>query len=241
MTGSVPLETAFAIIVAGGRGIRMRTPVRKQYVSLAGDPVLAHTLRRFDRCPQIVRIVLVVPESDLDFCRREVLPPVRLQTPLILAAGGPTRQASVRSGLHQLPDVGGLVLVHDGVRPLVSSAMIAACIKEAGRSGACVPAVPADDTLKRVDSEGYIRSAVDRENLWRIQTPQGFRLKLLRQAHEAAVRQRIQGTDDGTLVVRLGHPVRVIPGSKRNMKLTTAEDLEIAAALIRDERQSVGT
>jgi 2-C-methyl-D-erythritol 4-phosphate cytidylyltransferase len=228
-------KTAFVIVVAGGQGVRMNAPVRKQYLPLAGGMVLTHTIQRFDRCPQIRQIVVVVPETDLDFCRRELIDPVHWKTTLILTAGGPTRQISVRNGLRMLPPTDGVVLVHDGVRPLVPAGLIAACIQEAERSGACVPAVPADDTLKRVDAEGWVRSGVDRENLWRIQTPQGFRLELLRRAHEAADRQRIQGTDDGSLVERLGHPVRVIPGSKRNFKLTTTEDVEIAEALLRAE------
>lgn len=233
---SEPLQTASAIIVAGGEGVRMNAPVRKQYLPLAGGFVLTHTIRRFDRCAQIDRIVLVVPESDLDFCGRELLPPLDLRTRLTLAPGGDSRQISVRNGLATLPADDGVVLVHDGVRPLVTGELITACIDAAVRSGACVPAVPADDTLKRVDAAGYIQADVDRENLWRIQTPQGFRLELLRRAHAAAQRQQVQGTDDGTLVERLGHPVRIIPGSKRNFKLTTAEDLMIAEVLLRAER-----
>jgi 2-C-methyl-D-erythritol 4-phosphate cytidylyltransferase len=222
-----------AVIVAAGRGVRMQSDTRKQYLQVAGRPVLVHTLQKFDVCPLIDDICLVVPEDDLDFCRRRLLAGEPTQRRVKIVAGGRYRQQSVYNGLKSLDRKNGLVAIHDGVRPLIDPHLITACIKAARTSGACVPGIPVYDTIKRVSGEGTIAGTVERKGLWLIQTPQVFRYAVIAEAHARAVRDGYIGTDDATLVERLGFPVTLISGSKSNIKVTTAEDLEMAAALLR--------
>jgi 2-C-methyl-D-erythritol 4-phosphate cytidylyltransferase len=222
-----------AVIVAAGRGVRMQCDTRKQYLQVAGRPVLMHTLLKFDVCPLIDHICLVVPDEDLDFCRHRLLAGGPIKKSVQLVAGGRHRQESVYNGLKLLSRKKGLVAIHDGVRPLVEPLLITACIRAAETSGACAPGIPAYDTIKRVSGEGTIAVTVERKGLWLIQTPQVFRYAVISEAHDRALRDGYVGTDDATLVERLGFPVTLINGSKSNIKITTAEDLAMAAALLR--------
>ena len=211
----------------------MQSDTRKQYLQVAGRPVLVHTLLKFDVCPLIDHICLVVPDDDLDFCRHRLLAGGPIKKALQFVAGGRHRQQSVYNGLKSLGLKKGLVAIHDGVRPLVDPLLITACIRAAETSGACAPGIPAYDTIKRVSGEGTIAGSLERKGLWLIQTPQVFRYALISEAHDRALRDGYVGTDDATLVERLGFPVTLISGSKSNIKVTTAEDLAMAAALLR--------
>jgi 2-C-methyl-D-erythritol 4-phosphate cytidylyltransferase len=224
---------ASAVIVAAGRGVRMQNVTRKQYLQVVGRPVLVHTLLKFDVCPLIDHICLVVPDDDLDFCRHRLLAGGPIKKTVQFVAGGRYRQQSVYNGLKSLDHKNGLVAIHDGVRPLVDPLLITACIRAAETSGACAPGIPADDTIKRVSGEGTIEGTVERKGLWLIQTPQVFRYAVITEAHDRALRDGYVGTDDASLVERLGFPVTLISGSKSNIKVTTAEDLAMAAALLR--------
>ncbi len=222
---------AAAVIVAAGSGRRMRTRLRKQYLPLAGRPVLARTLAVFDSCPKIEQICLVIPAEDFDYCRRNILEPQKFGTEIVLAAGADSRQGSVFNGLQQVDDRCGIVAIHDGVRPLVRTDQLMACIEGAAQSGACILAVPAFDTLKQVDASGRIAKTLARERIWLAQTPQAFELELIRKAHGLARREGYAGTDDASLVERLGAPVTIITGSRSNIKITDSEDLQIARCL----------
>jgi len=211
----------------------MQNVTRKQYLQVAGRPVLVHTLLRFDVCPLIDHICLVVPDDDLDFCRHRLLAGGPIKKTVQFVAGGRYRQQSVYNGLKSLDHKNGLVAIHDGVRPLVDPLLITACIRAAETSGACAPGIPAYDTIKRVSGEGTIEGTVERKGLWLIQTPQVFRYAVITEAHDRALRDGYVGTDDASLVERLGFPVTLISGSKSNIKVTTAEDLAMAAALLR--------
>ena len=186
---------------------------------LRGEPVLAHTLRAFELCPAVHAIVLVGPAT----LRR---------TPKVtqIVPGGARRQDSVRAGLEALDHTFDVVAVHDGARPLLSPDLIARGIVLAREHGAAVPVLPLFDTIKRVDSEGRVQETPSRAELRAAQTPQSFRLELLRRAHAASDED---ATDDAQLVERLGHPVLTYPGDRRNIKITTPEDLLIAEALLR--------
>jgi len=222
-----------AIIVAAGRGARMHSDTRKQYLQVAGRPVLVHTLLKFDVCPLIDHICMVLPDDDLDFCRRRLLAGEPIKKPLQFVVGGRHRQQSVHNGLKSLDHKKGLVAIHDGVRPLVDPLLITSCVKAAETSGACAPGIPVYDTIKRVSGAGTIAGTVERKGLWLIQTPQVFRYAVIAEAHDRALREGYVGTDDASLVERLGLPVTLISGSKSNIKVTTAEDLAMAAALLR--------
>jgi len=223
---------AAAIIVAAGKGIRMRGPVRKQYLPLAGLPVLSRTLTVFDACDRIDCIYLVVPEEDFDFCREKILGPLKVTTEIRLVCGGARRQDSVYEGLQAADRGYDIVVIHDGVRPFVKVAQLMDCIDGAMEFGACILGVQACDTLKQVDASGKIVQTVARENIWMAQTPQAFRYDLIKKAHASARLAGVAATDDASLVERLGHAVKMISGSRSNIKITSIEDLELAQSLI---------
>lgn len=221
-----------AIIVAAGKGIRMNDIVRKQYFTLAGRPILCHTVQVFDTCIEIDKIFLVVPEEDFDFCHKNIILPLKLQKKVNLVQGGKERQDSVYNGILAVDNKDCIVVIHDGVRPFVRPEQLAACIKCAKECGACILGIPAFDTLKRVNSAGFIDKTLDRESIWLAQTPQAFQYDLIKKAHENARREGYTGTDDALLVERLGKDVKVINGSRCNIKITTQEDLMLARAML---------
>ncbi len=226
---------AHAVIVAGGSGLRMGTARRKQYLTLAGRPILCHTLDAFLKTPAIADIRLVAPVADADYCRNQILSQLPRHKPIRLVPGGRSRQASVRNGLRDLEastGPGAVVAIHDGVRPLVTSGDIGRCIEAARSHGGCILGVPAVDTLKRVDGSGLIQGTLSREAVWYAQTPQVFRFGAILTAHEAALAEGVEETDDAALMERMGGRVRVIQGRRSNLKITTPEDLMLAEALL---------
>lgn len=222
----------YAIIVAGGRGARLAGPIAKQYRQLAGVPILTRTLRVFDGCSAVDRLVVVVPAADIDFVRAAILEPAALRKNVVMVAGGLQRQDSVFNGLAAVAPQASLVVIHDAVRPLVTCATITACTAAARRYGACIVGRPVWDTLKRISDSGCIEATLPRERVWMAQTPQAFRADLLRAAHERARREAVQGTDDASLVERTGAVVHMVSGNPGNIKITTAEDLALAEALL---------
>lgn len=220
-----------AVIVAGGRGIRMGGNIRKQYLSLAGEPLLCHCLRAFDACKSLSRIFLVVPENDQDFCRDSVLSAFTLRKKIRIISGGKERQDSVRNGVLAAGEYGGIVAIHDGVRPFVLPEQIESTVAYAEKYGAAMLAIPASDTLKQADARGNAVNTLDRGKIWLAQTPQTFQYDLIRTAHESAQQSGYRGTDDASLAERTGKKIRIIPGSRFNIKITTPEDLMMAEAL----------
>ena len=219
-----------ALIVAAGQGVRMGTAQRKQYLTLCGRPILAHTLRAFDSCAQVAQIVLVVPESEIDYCRRDIVPTAGLRHDPLLVPGGARRQDSVYRGLQCITAPDDVVLIHDGVRPLVTHQLIERCIEGARQWGACIPVVPVTDTLKRIDARGAVAATVPREALCMAQTPQAFHLSLIKRAHQWAREHEMEATDDASLVERMGTPVHTIAGLPTNIKITSPMDLRRAEA-----------
>jgi len=224
---------ASAIIVAAGSGRRMKQKTPKQYLDLAGIPILGRTLRVFDRHPQISAIFLVVSLNDFDFCRGHILPSLDRQSAVELVPGGEERQDSVYEGLKRAGAAGEIVLIHDGVRPFVTGEMISACIEGAAECGACIPGIAASDTLKRVGADGIIEKTLPRDGVWLAQTPQAFEVELIRRAYAHAIETGTRVTDDAGAVENFGKPVRMIPGSPYNIKITTPADLEFAEAIQR--------
>ena len=222
----------YALIVAGGKGTRFTSHTLKQYLPLAGVPILTRTLRVFDDCEVIDRLVVVVPQPDIAFVREEILGPTALRKDIRIIAGGRRRQDSVFNGLAAIDTDESLVVIHDAVRPLVSRESITACVNTALHHGACIVALPVWDTLKRTTVSGIIETTLPRERVWLAQTPQAFRTRLIRLAHECARREAFFGTDDASLVERMGMTVHICRGSRRNIKITTAEDLSLAEALL---------
>jgi 2-C-methyl-D-erythritol 4-phosphate cytidylyltransferase len=213
-----------AVIVAAGKGSRMKTIESKQYLQLGKRPILVHTLQLFQNIPEIDQIVLLVGEADLERCRSYVRE-YTLSKVVQVLVGGKERQDSVQKGLEALAADIEWVLVHDGVRPFVAPEQVLACWHKAKEHEAAVLAVPVKDTIKIVDATGQIQSTPDRRSLWAIQTPQAFRVSLLKEAHAQAKRESFIGTDDAMLVERMGIPVHVVEGDYYNIKITTPEDL----------------
>lgn len=221
-----------AVIVAAGAGRRMKSQIPKQFLPLGGKPVLARTVKAFAECTAVDRIVVVVAAGDFDHCRRAVLPVAGCKKPLTMAEGGGHRAESVFNGLEAAGVETGLVVIHDGVRPLIRSEQIAAVVEKARESGACILAAPVFDTLKKVSPTGKIQHTVDRTDLWAAQTPQAFRFDLIRRAHLRAKQAGASVTDDAQLVERMDRTVSVVAGGRFNLKITTEDDLKTAEALL---------
>ena len=224
--------SAPAIVVAAGAGIRMKTPMRKQYLLLKDRPILSHTLSVFDKCSAINRIYLVVPQKDFDFVRQKILTCFCKKKEIILVAGGKERQDSVFNGLDALDGDEKFVVVHDGVRPLILPKMIEDCLQGAFKYSACIMGLAARETIKQVTHDHFIQKTLSRDTLWIAQTPQAFECALLRKAHYKAKSENYHGTDDSSLVERLGIKVKIIPGTPYNIKITTPEDLLLAQTIL---------
>jgi 2-C-methyl-D-erythritol 4-phosphate cytidylyltransferase len=221
---------ATGIVPAAGQGVRLGTAVKKQYLPLRGIPVLARTLIQLGRTPGLARLVVSVPPGEEAWVRFAILDRLALATDVELVAGGADRQESVRRALARAE--AELVVVHDAVRPFVPPALVAAVLAAAGEAGAATAALPVADTIKLSDGAGGFRETLPRDQLWVAQTPQAFQRALLCEAHERARRDGVRATDDCALVERLGRAVRSVPGSPRNLKLTTVQDLALAEFLL---------
>ena len=221
-----------AIIVAAGKGTRMQDVRRKQYLSLAGLPILTRTLVVFDKCERVEQIILVIPQDDFNFCQKNILQPAGLSGRIILVAGGERRQDSVFNGLKAVDSGCSIVVIHDGVRPFLQNDQLIACIEGTRESGACIMGVPANETLKQVNAADHIIQTLERDNVWLAQTPQAFRYDLIRKAHETACVEGYSATDDASLVERLGGTVKIITGSRHNIKITIQEDFETAQNIL---------
>jgi 2-C-methyl-D-erythritol 4-phosphate cytidylyltransferase len=214
------------IIPAGGTGRRMGGEIPKQYLSLAGVPILVHTLREFQRSLFVDEIFLVVSEGDVADVQRDMVERYDLSRIGLVIAGGRERQDSVRNALAHVRDEHGIILVHDGVRPFVTGELIERAVAGAKEFGAVALGVPVRDTVKEADAAGRVVKTVQREGLWLVQTPQAFRKEVILAAYERAAQDGFYGTDDASLVERTGTPVRMIPGDADNIKVTAPEDLK---------------
>jgi len=222
-----------AIIVAAGSGIRMQDAMRKQYMLLSGIPILGHTLRVFDECDMIDEMILVIPKDDVDYCNEKIISPLKLHKKIQLIDGGIERCDSVYNGLMAVDKKTDIVVIHDGVRPFIHTDQIKKCIDEAIKSGACILGIPAHDTVKYVDASGNIIKTLERNSLQLAQTPQVFKYDIILEAHQCAKKDGFVSNDDAQLVERIGKDVRVIKGSRLNIKITEKDDLILAQALLK--------
>jgi 2-C-methyl-D-erythritol 4-phosphate cytidylyltransferase len=234
---------ADAVIVSAGKGLRFMegkstrvgttvvpTPDhgKKQFHFLGGKPILAHTLDKFETSPLVRSIRLVVGQEDMDYCLKEIIEKYKCQKVSQIVPGGKRRQESVKNGIDSLPRDTDIVVIHDGVRPFVTQAMIEDSIHSAVRYGAVVLAMPVKETIKVSHPDGTVLKTLDRESLWQIQTPQTFQVNVIKEAYSRATEDGFIGTDDASLVERLGGKVHILPGSYTNIKITTLEDLLLA-------------
>lgn len=224
-------EKVGAIIVAAGEGKRFGG--RKQFCSLKGRPLLHWTLDKFENHPEVTDIILVLPPNERRPLLFENWSKLRAIVP-----GGPTRLSSVQAGFQALSSQPtGIVLVHDGVRPGLSPSLISRIINQARREGAALPVWPIEETVKEVAHERVCRT-IDRSNLYVAQTPQGFSYSLLAKALAWAQEHQVEATDEASLIEQIGGTVTTVRGERRNIKITTAEDLIIMEAFLGDENRT---
>lgn len=235
-----------ALIPAAGMGKRMGASINKQYLQLDGMPIVARTISVFEQSPLIDAIYLVIPADEIPYCREHVVEACGFNKVVAIVAGGRERQNSVMNGLNAMrKDVrdDDIVLIHDGIRPLITQELLQKSIYIAMTGDGALVAVPAKDTIKTVEN-GIVTGTPDRDTLWHAQTPQTFRFGVIYAAHQAAESDNFIGTDDAVLVERTGGRVRIVHGDYRNIKITTPEDLVLAEAFLasaRIERRHHGT
>jgi 2-C-methyl-D-erythritol 4-phosphate cytidylyltransferase / 2-C-methyl-D-erythritol 2,4-cyclodiphosphate synthase len=222
-----------AIIPAGGAGKRLKSHIAKQYLFLDTLPVLVHTLKVFQDSKDIDGIILALPQEDLVHIRQELAEKYDLTKLMNIIAGGNERQDSIRNCLLAIEEKWDLVVIHDAVRPFVTEELISKVIEAAKETGAAIAGVKTKDTMKEIKENNIIGATVPRNNLWLAQTPQAFEFKLLIKAYEAAYNDNFYGTDDASLVERMGKEVKIVEGSYENIKITTNEDMQIADALMK--------
>ena len=221
----------YVIVVAGGKGLRMGGEIPKQFLLLKGKPVLMHTLERFHRYDAALNLILVLPEAQQTYWQ-ELCAVHRFDIPHTVVDGGETRFHSSLNGLAAIDnDAKGIVAIHDGVRPLVSQAVIERCFAAARTFGSAIPVVPVTDTLRMKAADGRERN-VDRSRYSIVQTPQTFDIALAKRAFQQPYNEAF--TDDASVIEQLGAKVQTVEGNRENVKLTTPADLRIAESLFED-------
>ena len=218
----------YIIIVAGGKGLRMGGDIPKQFLPVAGMPVLMRTMMRFHEAMPQLNIILVLPKAQQDYWQQLCLQ-YQFTLPYQLADGGQTRFHSVQNGLALVPDdAQGVVGVHDGVRPFVSAQVIQRCYEEARTHKAVIPVIPVVETVRQLTSEGS--HTVPRDAYRLVQTPQCFDIQLLKAANRQPYNDGF--TDDASVVEAYGHAITLVDGNRENIKITTPGDLKIAETLV---------
>jgi len=221
------------VIVAAGEGKRIGKETPKAFLPLAGRPMILHTLSRFATCANVRKIILVTLNGEVLRCQELIRSDTRLRSlECVVKPGGPRRQDSVGKGLESLDADCEVVVIHDGARPFVSSRLIDQCVETAFEKGAVVVGVPVRDTIKVVTADSRVQETPPRNSLWEIQTPQVFRVELIREAYLRAAQEGLEVTDDAMIVERLGSSVAVLQGEKTNIKMTFAEDFLFGEALL---------
>jgi 2-C-methyl-D-erythritol 4-phosphate cytidylyltransferase len=228
------MRKAVAIVPAAGAGTRMGGRQPKQYLAFGGAPLLVHTLRVLARCPSVEGAVIAVPVDRIDVTRA-LLRRFRVPRVLEVVAGGEERQDSVRLALEAAPPEPGWIVVHDAVRPLITSDLVERVLAAARIPGAATCGWPVRETVKSV-RDSVVERTLPRDGLWLTQTPQAFRRELLREAHDKAARDGVRATDDAMLIERLGGRVAMVQGLAQNIKITTPEDLKTARGLLGGRR-----
>ncbi|PZF71712.1 2-C-methyl-D-erythritol 4-phosphate cytidylyltransferase [Taibaiella soli] len=220
-------ENTYAVIVAGGQGTRMGTALPKQFLDLDGKPVLYHSIKAFADAMPGIHLILVLPAHQISYAQM-ILQAFEQRIDLTIVAGGETRFHSVQNGLNAISGE-GIVFIHDGVRPLVSAALIHRCYEMALEKGSAIPVTPAIDSMRMI--KGTDSEPVDRTQLRIVQTPQTFRTDVIKPAFEQSYNAAF--TDEASVLEASGKKVYLVEGDRSNLKITTPEDLLIAEVLIK--------
>jgi len=224
-----------AVIVGAGKGTRFGNNQPKQFCPIAGKPILDWTLHRFEVCPLVDAIILVVPEGMKEETKKR-LSLSRYRKLKKVTEGGEERTDSVYQGLICVDEDTQVVLIHDGVRPLVSLSLINSVIRQTEIYEAVVPGVPVKETVKEKDGQGLVIKTLPRNRVYLIQTPQGFKYQLIKEAHQMARSLNWKTSDDAGLLEKLGKKVKIIPGEESNIKITTFFDFKLAEILLKEEK-----
>ena len=235
-------EKVIAILLAAGKGLRMRSKILKPYLDLGGKPLITYALRAFEDS-EVDEVILVAGAEEIDYIKEEIVEPYHFSKVSRIVAGGCERYESVHLGLcaaMEADEPADYVLIHDGARPFISPAKVSACIREVIKSKACVMGMPVDDTIKIVDETGTAVFTPARKSLWRIQTPQCFLLKEIADAYQRMMDAKdTRMTDDAMVMEEYGkRRVRVIPGGYDNIKITKPEDLVFGEAMLKDRKSA---
>lgn len=222
------------LIAAAGIGSRMAGNISKQFIKLGGKPVLAHTIEKFENNKYIDEIIVIMKEDSIEYCKNQIVKKYNFKKVSKVIRGGKERQDSIYNGIISLSQDTSIIVSHDGARPFVTNKMINQSIEKALEFGAAVVGMPVTDTIKMLKDQnnGRVDYTPKRSLLWAAQTPQTFRKEILFEAYEKALQDDALGTDDSSLVERIGLEVFMVEGSYGNIKLTTREDIKIAESLI---------
>jgi 2-C-methyl-D-erythritol 4-phosphate cytidylyltransferase len=223
------------IILAAGKGKRMKSKTNKQYLMINNKPVLAHAIDKFEKAPSVTNIILVVGENEKEYVNKEIIDRYNYKKIEKVVKGGKERQDSVYNGINKISDKTDIVLIHDGARPLVDVNSIETLIKEVKVNGACILGVKIKDTIKVVDLNNNIQETPNREYLYAAQTPQGFHKDIIKNAYNKGMQHNKIFTDDSMIVEEYENiKVKIVEGNYKNIKITTQEDIELAEKYIED-------
>ena len=221
-----------AIFPAAGASRRMGAGTNKIFLELGGESVLVRTLKTFSQSARINFLIVVTNEVETV---TEILNATPNLKPFAVTAGGSERQYSIANGLKLVPNDAEIILVHDAARPLINLETIENVIDAAEKFGGAIAAVPEKNTIKIIDAEGFVKSTPPRAELVAVQTPQGFKKEILMRAYEHAAADNFLGTDDASLVERIGGKIKIVQSSYKNIKITTPEDIQIAETFLKEK------
>lgn len=221
-----------AIFPAAGRGSRMKADRNKILLELAGESILVQTLKRFARIDRISNLIVAVSKEEIPIIKN-LLESKNFLKPIQIVEGGSERQFSIYNAIKKVSPESEIVLIHDAARPLISVETIERVIDSAIEFGGSIAAVPEKNTIKIATSDQFVYKTLPRNLLWEIQTPQAFRRKIIEKAYESAISDKFLGTDDSSLVERIGAQVKIVESESSNIKITTPDDLLFAKEFIR--------
>ena len=225
----MPSQNVTAIIAAGGLGKRFGHRIKKQFLELNGQPILYYSLNRFEECELVSDIILVLPEDEIDEYTTKIRKAGRFNKIKDIVPGGQHRQDSVYNAIQVISEETDILVVHDAARPLISINLIESTINEAVNQGCAICAVRVRDTIKKSGLyNSHVESTLDRESLYLAQTPQAFRYEIIKKAFDDAIANNFLGTDESSLVERIGYRPSIVPGSQFNIKITEQADIKLA-------------
>ncbi|MDX1617391.1 MAG: 2-C-methyl-D-erythritol 4-phosphate cytidylyltransferase [Balneolaceae bacterium] len=228
------MNSVALIIPAAGSGERLEQQLPKPYIKIAGKTILEHTLRRFLDLRELKQVIVATSDAYREMSAEALAATLPSTVDYCCVEGGAERQHSISHALEQVGEA-ELVAVHDAVRPFIRAEVIRRCIEAAAQAGGAVVGVRAKDTVKKVDEEMFIDQTPERKSLWQTQTPQIFKKEILREAYRRASEEAFVGTDDSSLVERLGRRVKMVEGDRDNFKITYPVDLKLARLLLEEE------